>query len=282
MFERTAAPKGNVASLEESLVALEQAYVSANPLSRSHMEKSAAHLPGGNTRSILHFDPFPLVLAGGEGPRVRDVDGHVYTDFLGEYSAGLYGHSHPVIVEAVKAALDGGIVLGGTNPYEFELARLMTARFPSLDRIRFCNSGTEANMLALCLARAATGRAKVLVFSRCLSRQRHVVPRQGRHPQFAVPRASLALQRPRSGPPDDRRQCRRPRRRDPRADDGRRRLHSGRGGFPARPARRDGQARHRADLRRGDDVAHLARRVTRAWSASPPTSRPSGSISAAA
>ena len=165
MFERTAAPKGNVASLEESLVALEQAYVSANPLSRSHMEKSAAHLPGGNTRSILHFDPFPLVLAGGEGPRVRDVDGHVYTDFLGEYSAGLYGHSHPVIVEAVKAALDGGIVLGGTNPYEFELARLMTARFPSLDRIRFCNSGTEANMLALCLARAATGRAKVLVFS---------------------------------------------------------------------------------------------------------------------
>ncbi|HKQ95802.1 MAG TPA: aspartate aminotransferase family protein [Aestuariivirgaceae bacterium] len=164
MLKRTAAPKGNAATLEDSLAALEEAYVRANPTSRAHMEKAGHHLPGGNTRSVLHFDPFPLVLAGGEGPRVRDVDGHVYTDFLGEYSAGLYGHSHPVIVDAVKAALDGGIVLGGTNPYEYELARLMTARF-SLERVRFCNSGTEANMLALCLARAATGRDKVLVFN---------------------------------------------------------------------------------------------------------------------
>ena len=64
----------------------------------------------------------------------------------------------------MREALDGGIVLGGPNPYEAELARLMCARFPSLDLVRFCNSGTEANLNALCAARAITGRSHIMVF----------------------------------------------------------------------------------------------------------------------
>ena len=85
-------------------------------------------------------------------------------DFLGEYTAGLYGHSDPVIQAAIEQALADGIVLGAPNRYEAELARLMCARFPSLDMVRFCNSGTEANLNALSGARAATGRSHVMVF----------------------------------------------------------------------------------------------------------------------
>src|SRR5262249_52345148 len=102
--------------------------------------------------------------ARGEGAYLTDVDGHTYADFLGEYTAGLYGHSHPVIVEAIRAALADGIVLGAPNRYETELAEAIRARFPSVELLRFCNSGTEANLLAISLARAATGRPAVLVF----------------------------------------------------------------------------------------------------------------------
>jgi glutamate-1-semialdehyde 2,1-aminomutase len=100
----------------------------------------------------------------GEGARIWDADGHDYLDFLGEYTAGIYGHSHPVIVEAIREALDGGIVLGGPNRYELALAEAIVERFASIELLRFCNSGTEANLLALTLARIATGREAVVVF----------------------------------------------------------------------------------------------------------------------
>src|SRR5690606_2169344 len=136
----------------------------ANPKSRARHAEACAALPGGNTRTILFYPPFPVTIVRGEGARLWDLDGHVYTDFLGEYTAGLYGHSHPAIRAAVQDALGGGIVLGGPNPHEAELARLICARFPSCDLVRFCNSGTEANVNALCAARAITGRSHVLVF----------------------------------------------------------------------------------------------------------------------
>jgi len=159
----TLAVRRNI-TLEDALRDAEARYVEANPKSRARHGEACAAMPGGNTRSILFYPPFPLTITRGEGARLRDLDGHVYTDFLGEYTAGLYGHSHPVIQAAVRKALDGGIVLGGPNPYEAELARLICARFPSVDLVRFCNSGTEANLNALCAARAITGRSRVLVF----------------------------------------------------------------------------------------------------------------------
>jgi glutamate-1-semialdehyde 2,1-aminomutase len=159
----TLAARRNI-TLEEALRDAEARYVEANPQSRARHAEACDALPGGNTRSILFYPPFPLTIARGQGARLWDLDGHEYVDFLGEYTAGLYGHSHPVIQAAVRAALDGGIVLGGPNPYEAELARLICARFPSCDLMRFCNSGTEANVNALCAARAITGRSHVLVF----------------------------------------------------------------------------------------------------------------------
>ncbi|HKX08897.1 MAG TPA: aminotransferase class III-fold pyridoxal phosphate-dependent enzyme [Stellaceae bacterium] len=142
----------------------ERRYTAANPKSEARFRKAAESMPGGNTRTVLHYSPFPVAFQKGEGQRLTDIDGHVYTDFLGEYSAGLYGHSHPKIMAAAERALKGGIVLGGPNEYEADLSSLVKARFPSVDLIRFTNSGTEANLMALVTARAATGRSHVLAF----------------------------------------------------------------------------------------------------------------------
>jgi glutamate-1-semialdehyde 2,1-aminomutase len=151
-------------SLEDALKDAEARYVAANPKSRARDAAAARSLPGGNTRSILFYPPFPVTMTRGEGARLFDLDGHEYLDFLGEYTAGLYGHSDPVIHTAVKQALADGIVLGAPNRYEAELAKLMCERFPSVELVRFCNSGTEANLNALSGARAATGRSHILVF----------------------------------------------------------------------------------------------------------------------
>jgi len=155
---------GRNITLEDALADAEARYVAANPKSRARHLEAGRVLPGGNTRSILHYAPFPVTITRGEGARLFDLDGHAYLDFLGEYTAGLYGHSDPIIHAAVRQALADGIVLGAPNRYEAELARLMCARFPSLDMVRFCNSGTEANLNALSAARTATGRSHVMVF----------------------------------------------------------------------------------------------------------------------
>ena len=154
-----------VAGLEARLAEAEARYVGANRESRRLHEERARFMPGGNTRTTIHQPPFPLTIVRGEGARITDADGHEYVDFLGEYTAGIYGHSHPVIVEAIREALSDGIVLGAPNRYETALAEAICARFPAIDLVRFCNSGTEANLLALCLARAVTGRSGVLVFT---------------------------------------------------------------------------------------------------------------------
>ncbi|HXV24201.1 MAG TPA: aminotransferase class III-fold pyridoxal phosphate-dependent enzyme [Alphaproteobacteria bacterium] len=142
----------------------ERHYISARPESRRLNAIAAEAMPGGNTRTILFYTPFPSVLARGSGCRVIDVDGHEYLDFLGEYSAGLYGHDEPRIRRAIEDALADGIVLGGPNRHEIELAYLLKERIPSLELLRFCNSGTEANLFAISAARTFTGRDSVLVF----------------------------------------------------------------------------------------------------------------------
>ncbi len=140
------------------------AYAAANPASRARFEAAAKVMPGGNTRSVLFYEPFPLCIARGEGPRLTDVDGHVYVDFLGEFTAGIFGHSNPVIRAAIDRALDDGINLAGHNRLEGELAAIVCRRFPAIEQVRFTNSGTEANLLALAAALAHTGRRKILVF----------------------------------------------------------------------------------------------------------------------
>lgn len=140
-------------------------YVAANPRSRAADEDAARHLPGGNTRTILHFEPYPLTMVGGDGAELTDLDGHRYIDCVGEYSAALFGHSNEVIRTALHEALDGGLTMGAPTRYERELAGLLCQRFPSLELVRFCNSGTEANLMALSTARVTTGRNTLLAFN---------------------------------------------------------------------------------------------------------------------
>jgi glutamate-1-semialdehyde 2,1-aminomutase len=103
-------------ALKRAIEDLRARYVAANPLSMAADRGAEKYLPGGNTRTVLHFDPFPLTMVAGEGAELTDLDGHRYVDFVGEYSAGLFGHSEEAIKSAVRQALDGGVAMGGNWP----------------------------------------------------------------------------------------------------------------------------------------------------------------------
>ena len=122
-------------------------YAARRPQSRREHEAARVHLPGGNTRSVLHFEPFPYRVVGADGAVQTDADGHTYIDLCGNYTAGLFGHSASAVRAAVVAALDTGFSIGGIRAQEAELAGLLCRRFPSLEQVRFTNSGTEANLL---------------------------------------------------------------------------------------------------------------------------------------
>lgn len=139
-------------------------FTKRNPNSLAMSKRAAEAMPGGNTRTVLHYDPFPLTFESASGCTVHDADGHDLTDFLGEYTAGLYGHNDPRILAAMDTAARDGIVLGGPNMVEAKFAALITDRFPALDLVRFTNSGTEANLMALGAARAFTGRDRIIAF----------------------------------------------------------------------------------------------------------------------
>jgi glutamate-1-semialdehyde 2,1-aminomutase len=150
--------------IDAALDEAKEAYVTSAPRSLARYVEATTVMPGGNTRTVLHYAPFPLAMARGEGCRLWDADGREYVDFLGEYTAGLYGHSHPVIRAALDRALDSGISFGASNMTEARFARAVCERF-GLERVRFTNSGTEANLLAISVARIFTRRQKVLVFN---------------------------------------------------------------------------------------------------------------------
>ncbi|KAH8666995.1 pyridoxal phosphate-dependent transferase [Xylariales sp. PMI_506] len=157
-------PDNEQGSVQAAVDAAVKRFEEANPVSKKQHEIAAGILPGGNTRTLLHTSPFPLSIKCGKGPFVWDEDGHKYTDFVGELTAGIYGHSHPVIREAIISTFDNiGLSLGATTVQEQKHAELICSRF-SLERLRFTNTGTEANLHALNGVKKFTGRRKVLTF----------------------------------------------------------------------------------------------------------------------
>lgn len=158
---------------------------------KSNSESYAQHLaasralPGGNTRSVIFVDPFPITLTEGKNAMVRSLDGRWYIDFLGEYTAGFYGHSNPHLRDAAMAALERGWSMGGHTEAEAEMALLLQERFPSLELLRFANSGTEANLYAISTARAYTGKKKVVVFEGAYHGGVFVFSGASRHPLTA-------------------------------------------------------------------------------------------------
>jgi glutamate-1-semialdehyde 2,1-aminomutase len=139
----------------------EQVYRRTTPASRALHERAVKAMPGGTTRTTTYFDPYPLYIDRGDGCRIWDVDGAERIDMLGNYTAMILGHAHPKVVEAIQKQAARGTAYAAANPIEVELATLLCERVPSLELVRFCNSGTEATMFAMRLARAFTGRPRI-------------------------------------------------------------------------------------------------------------------------
>jgi len=144
-----------------SMSAIVDEYVRLTPRSREHFERSRALVPAGATRSLNSWLPHPIYVRRGKGPLVWDVDGREYIDFLNNYTGLILGHAHPAVTAAIAERLESGTSFGFSTELEAELAGLLVERVPSVERVRFTGSGSEAVMFALRLARAFTGRMRV-------------------------------------------------------------------------------------------------------------------------
>jgi glutamate-1-semialdehyde 2,1-aminomutase len=124
--------------------------------------------PGGVNSPVRAFRAVgrpPLALERGAGPHVWDADGRRYIDYIGAWGPAILGHTHPAVIAAITKAAGNGLALGATHPLEVELGEAIRGAMPSIERLRFTSSGTEAVMSALRLARAATGRDLVVKFA---------------------------------------------------------------------------------------------------------------------
>src|SRR5205807_987916 len=136
--------------------------------SQSHAlyEEAKKHLPSGassNVRVYAH-EPFPISFQKGQGSRVWDVDNNQYVDLLSSYGAVVLGHAHPAILNAINAQIRNGTMLGTTTELEVEVAKKIQSAVPCAEMVSFANTGTEATMEAIRIARAFTGRDKIVKF----------------------------------------------------------------------------------------------------------------------
>ena len=138
------------------------AYESRTPASRTLYTRAERVMPGGDTRTGTFHRPYPLFISRGEGPRLWDADGHIYLDLLNNFTSLVHGHAHPDVVQAMARQDGHGTAHGTANALQVELAETLCARVPSVERVRFCNSGTEATLGALRAAKAFTGRSRVM------------------------------------------------------------------------------------------------------------------------
>jgi len=143
----------------------EERYTQLTTASRALWERALGSLPGGNTRTTIFHDPYPVYLVRGEGCRVTDVDGVERIDFINNFTSLVLGHCHPHVVEAVQRQAGRLMSAAAPNELEVEMAERIRERLPSIELIRFANSGTEATMLAIRVARAFTGRTTIATFA---------------------------------------------------------------------------------------------------------------------
>ncbi|RUU50048.1 aminotransferase class III-fold pyridoxal phosphate-dependent enzyme, partial [Mesorhizobium sp. M7A.T.Ca.TU.009.01.1.1] len=137
-------------------------YPDSMPKSREMFERARKVMPGGNTRTTVFIDPFPIYAQRGEGCRVWDVDGNVYYDCINNFTAMIHGYGHPAVTAAVVDQMPRGSAFGAPTESELDLAELLVERLPSVEQVRFANSGTEGVMMAIKAARAFTERSKIV------------------------------------------------------------------------------------------------------------------------
>src|SRR3954453_20067567 len=136
-------------------------YPDSNSSSQKMYDRALSSLPGGNSRTTVFMKPYPIYAARGEGCRVWDLDGNQFIDCINNFTSQIHGHAPPALVQAATTQLALGSAFGLPTESEVELAELLATRLPSVDQVRFANSGTEAVMMALKAARAFTGRPKI-------------------------------------------------------------------------------------------------------------------------
>lgn len=146
---------------------LMNAYLSDGSHSRQLYERGLRVMPGGNSRHTVVMDPYPVYAASGRGCRVTDVEGDERIDFVNNYTSLIRGHSDPQTTEAVARIIHQGTAFSLPTETDIQLAELIVDRVPAIEQVRFCNSGSEAVLLALRAARAATGRARIAKFEGC-------------------------------------------------------------------------------------------------------------------
>ncbi|WP_113699132.1 aspartate aminotransferase family protein [Nonomuraea lactucae] len=139
-------------------------YRERTPGSETAFRRALRVLPGGETRAVTTYPPYPVAIARGRGSRLIDVDGHEYLDLVNNYTSLIHGNAYPPVSAAVTAVLEDGLVFPSPHDRQLELAELLVGRVPSVERVRFTNSGTEASVLAARIAQRATGRSQLLMF----------------------------------------------------------------------------------------------------------------------
>lgn len=142
----------------------------ARAQSRAYFAQAQTLMPGGVNSPVRAFKSVggePVFFASAQGAELTDVDGNVYIDYIGSWGPMILGHAHPQVVAAVQAAITRSASFGAPNATELDLAQEVLARVPGAERVRMVNSGTEACMSAVRLARGYTGRAKLIKFTGC-------------------------------------------------------------------------------------------------------------------
>jgi glutamate-1-semialdehyde 2,1-aminomutase len=127
-------------------------------------------VPGGVNSPVRAFRAVggqPFFVHKANGAHIWDVDGNEYVDYVGTWGPAILGHAHPAIIKAVQSAAENGTSFGIPNPLEIRMAKLICSQVPSVQKVRMCNSGTEATMSAIRLARGATKRDKIIKFDGC-------------------------------------------------------------------------------------------------------------------
>lgn len=137
-------------------------YIDKTPQSKVNHEVAKNFMPGGETRTICFHKPYPLTIKEGQGAYLFDVDGNRYIDYLNNYTAMIHGHAHESIIAKVQKTLSSGTAYAATVPEQVEFAELLCKRIPGVEKVRFCNSGTEATMFAIRAARTYTKKRSII------------------------------------------------------------------------------------------------------------------------
>ncbi len=143
--------------------AIHAAYLERTRSSAGNYARATELMPGGTSRQASYWAPYPLTIKRGEGTYFWDIDGHRYLDLINNYTAMVHGHAYPPIVEATRMQIGNGTGWAAANEPQSRLAALIIDRVPSIEQVRFTNSGSEAGALAFTIARIITGRTKLLM-----------------------------------------------------------------------------------------------------------------------